>query len=53
MKTIFLANDRTKVESVYSEETKARLTKLTDIDVTKIYCKDDVLANPALFSEVE
>ena len=53
MKTVFLANDRTKLDSVYSAETKARLEKLTDIDVTKIYCKDDVLANPELFYEVE
>ena len=53
MKTVFLANDRTKVESVYSAETMERLTRLTDIDVTKIYCKDDVIANPELFREVE
>ncbi|MBE6663361.1 MAG: hydroxyacid dehydrogenase [Ruminococcaceae bacterium] len=53
MKAIFLANRKATVDYVYTREAKDRLKKLVDIDVDKVYCQEDLEANPNGFSDVD
>ena len=53
MKAIFLANRKATVDYVYTREAKDRLKKLVDIDVDKVYCQEDLEANPTGFSDVD
>lgn len=52
MKTIFLCEKSDKLFRVYSQETLCRLQTLTDVEAT-VYQKEDLLAAPRRFSEVE
>ena len=53
MKAIFLANRRQTIDYVYSEEAKARLRSLVDIDTDKVYSQEDLESNPAGFADVD
>lgn len=53
MKAIFLANRKATVDYVYTREAKDRLKKLVDIDVDKVYCQEDLEANPDGFSDID
>lgn len=53
MKAIFLANRKATVDYVYTTEAKERLKKLVDIDVDKVYCQEDLEANPNGFADVD
>ena len=53
MKAIFLANNAQTVDYVYTAEAKERLKKLIDIDVDKVYCQEDLEANPNGFGDVD
>ena len=53
MKAIFLANRAQTVHYVYTQEAKERLKKLVDIDVDKVYCQEDLEANPNGFTDVD
>ena len=53
MKAIFLANRKATVDYVYTQEAKERLKKLVDIDTDKVYCQEDLEANPNGFGDVD
>ena len=53
MRAIFLANRAQTVDYVYTAEAKSRLKSLIDIDVDKVYCQEDLEANPDGFKDVE
>ena len=53
MKAIFLANRKQSVDYVYSEEAKARLRSLVDIDTDKVYSQEDLEENPDAFGDVD
>lgn len=52
MKAIFLCEKSDKIFSVFADETVCELQRLTNI-AKKIYTKEEVLREPALFSNVE
>ena len=51
-KAIFLCNDASVIARVYDAQTRAAISSLCELDET-VYSKADVLADPALFSDVE
>lgn len=53
MKAIFLANRKQSVDYVYSEEAKARLRSLVDIDTDRVYSQEDLENNPDGFGDVD
>lgn len=53
MKAIFLANYKGNIDYVYPKETQERIKKLVDIDLDKVYCQEDLEANPDGFQDVE
>ena len=53
MKAIFLANNKGNIDYVYPKETQERIKSLIDIDLDKVYCQEDLEANPNAFGEVE
>jgi len=53
MKAIFLLNNKSNVDYVYSKESQERLKKLIDIDLNDIYCQEDLEKNPEKFKDVE
>ncbi len=53
MKSIYLANNKSQVDYVYSEELKNTLAKVAELALTDHFTKEDVLSNPKAFSEVE
>lgn len=53
MKSIFLLNNKSNVDYVYSRESQERLKKLIGIDMNDIYCQEDLEANPEKFKDVE
>lgn len=53
MKAIFLANNKGNIDYVYSKETQERIKSLVDIDLDKVYCQEDLEANPDGFKDVE
>lgn len=53
MKAIFLANYKGNIDYVYPKETQQRIKSLVDIDLDKVYCQEDLEANPGAFDEVE
>ena len=53
MKAIFLANRKATVDYVYTQEAKERLKELVDIDTDKVYCQEDLEANPNGFGDVD
>ena len=53
MKAIFLANRKQSVDYVYSEDAKARLRSLVDIDTDKVYSQEDLEENPDAFGDVD
>ena len=53
MKAIFLANYKGNIDYVYPKETQERIKSLIDIDLDKIYCQEDLEANPDGFKDVE
>lgn len=52
MKSIYLANQN-QIDYVYSEETKSYLEQIAGLSKSDCYRKDDLLANPKKFAEVE
>ncbi|MBO5313050.1 MAG: hydroxyacid dehydrogenase [Clostridia bacterium] len=53
MKAIFLANNKGNIDYVYPKETQERIKRLVDIDLDKVYCQEDLEANPDGFADVE
>ena len=53
MKAIFLANNKGNIDYVYPKETQERIKSLIDIDLDKVYCQEDLEANPDAFGDVE
>lgn len=53
MKAIFLANNKGNIDYVYPKETQERIKSLIDIDLDKVYCQEDLEANPNGFGDVE
>ena len=53
MKAIFLCNDREKINYVFSDAEKKRLSSLVDIDTEKIYTYESLHNEKHLFSDVE
>ncbi|MBE6674240.1 MAG: hydroxyacid dehydrogenase [Ruminococcaceae bacterium] len=53
MKAIFLANNKGNIDYVYPKETQERIKRLIDIDLDKVYCQEDLEANPNGFGDVE
>lgn len=53
MKAIFLANYKGNIDYVYPKETQERIKSLIDIDLEKVYCQEDLEANPDGFKDVE
>lgn len=53
MKAIFLANNKGNIDYVYPKETQERIKSLIDIDLDKVYCQEDLEANPNAFGDVE
>lgn len=53
MKAIFLANNKGNIDYVYPKETQQRIKSLIDIDLDKVYCQEDLEANPDAFADVE
>lgn len=53
MKAIFLANYKGNVDYVYPKATQERIKELVDIDLDKVYCQEDLMANPDGFKDVE
>lgn len=53
MKAIFLANYKGNIDYVYSEESKARIKALVDLDLDNVYCQEDLEKNPEKFKDVE
>lgn len=53
MKSIFLANKAEQVNYVYSDSCKRQLSELAKLNSDFIYKKDDVIASPEKFSDVE
>ena len=53
MKAIFLANYKGNIDYVYPKETQERIKNLVDIDLDKVYCQEDLMANPDSFKDVE
>lgn len=53
MKAIFLANYKGNIDYVYPKETQNRIKSLIDIDLEKVYCQEDLEANPSAFEDVE
>lgn len=52
MKAIFLCEKTDNIFRVFTDETVSELQKLTDIE-KKVYIKEEVLRNPALFSDID
>ena len=52
MKAIFLCEKTDNIFRVFTDETVSELQKLTDIE-KKVYIKEEVLRDPALFSDIE
>lgn len=53
MKAIFLANYKGNIDYVYPKSTQERIKSLIDIDLEKVYCQEDLEANPDAFKDVE
>ncbi len=53
MKAIFLANYKGNIDYVYPKATQERIKSLIDIDLDKVYCQEDLMANPDGFKDVE
>ena len=53
MKAIFLLNNKSNVDYVYSRESQQRIKDLIDMDLNDIYCQEDLEANPEKFKDVE
>ena len=53
MKSIYLANNHSQLDYVYSQEIKDRLSSLASLDPKNRFTKDQVMAEPERFSEVE
>lgn len=53
MKAIFLANYKGNIDYVYPKETQERIKRLVDIDLNKVYCQEDLAADPDAFKDVE
>ncbi len=53
MKAIFLLNNKGNVDYVYSKESQERIKNLIDIDLSDIYCQEELEANPEKFKDVE
>lgn len=53
MKSIYLANSMSKLNQVYSSESKKRLQELADLNPSYCFTKENVLEAPEKFAEVE
>ena len=53
MKAIFLVNNKSNIDYVYSKESQRRIKELIDMDLNDIYCQEDLEANPEKFKDVE
>ena len=53
MKSIYLANNHEQIDYVYSEEIKKELFEVAELDPKAVFKKDDLLAAPKKFAEVE
>ena len=53
MKAIFLLNNKGNVDYVYSKESQERIKQLIDIDLSDIYCQEELEASPEKFKDVE
>ena len=52
MKAIFLLNNKGNVDYVYSKESQERIKNLIDIDLSDIYCQEELEASPEKFKDV-
>lgn len=53
MKAIFLLNNKGNVDYVYSKESQERIKSLIDIDLSDIYCQEELESEPEKFKDVE
>lgn len=53
MKSIYLANDKKQIDYVYSDKVKKELASTAGLEPEYYFTKDDVLASPERFGEVE
>ena len=53
MKAIFLLNNKSNVDYVYSKESQQRIKDLIDMDLNDIYCQEDLEKDPEKFKDVE
>lgn len=53
MKAIFLLNNKGNVDYVYSKESQERIKSLIDIDLSDIYCQEELERDPEKFKDVE